>query len=137
MHISYVNFVREIFSKNNIGPMPPPILLLSDGGHVENLAILPLLKRRLPKIIVVDGGYKEEEKFYGESILNAMTLARTKLNCSFVSEDGNDVISDLLERFVKPQAGEYPRYYKFVLRFISHWSSGLICSAIANQFLTS
>ena len=112
-----MNFVREIFSKNNIGPMPPPVLLLSDGGHVENLAILPLLKRRLPRIVVVDGGYKDEEKLYAESILNAMKLARIKLNCSFVSEDGHDVISDLMDKFVKPRTGEYPRYYKFVLLF--------------------
>jgi len=93
------------------------MLLLSDGGHVENLAILPLLKRRLPRIVVVDGGYKDEEKFYGESILNAMDLARTKLKCSFLSADGHDVTSDLLEKFVKPQAGKYPRYYKFKVRY--------------------
>ena len=56
VHNSFVNFVREMFSKNNTGPMPPPIMLLSDGGHVENLALLPLLKKRLKRIIVVDGG---------------------------------------------------------------------------------
>ena len=117
MHNSFVHFVRRIFSKNNSGPMPPPIMLLSDGGHVENLALLPLLKRRLKKIIVVDGGYKHNEKLYGESLLNAMMLARTKLNCSFLSEDGGDVISELLQTFVEPKetAKEIlPRYYKFV-----------------------
>ena len=114
MHISFVYFVRQMFSKNNVGPMPPPILLLSDGGHVENLAILPLLKRRLQKIVVVDGGFKLDERFYGDSILDALMLARTKLNCSFLSVDGQDVISDLLEKFVKPRAGEYPRHYRFV-----------------------
>ena len=56
MHISFVYFVREMFSKNNVGPMPPPILLLSDGGHFENLASLPLLQRRISRIVVVDGG---------------------------------------------------------------------------------
>ena len=97
--------------------MPPPIMLLSDGGHVESLGLLPLLKRRLKKIIVVDGGYKHDKNLYGESLLNAMVLARTKLNCSFLSEDGGDVISDLLQTFVKPkeEAKEIlPRYYKFV-----------------------
>ena len=113
VHISYVYFMREMFSKSNTGPMPPPVLLLSDGGHVENLGILPLLKRRLPRIVVVDGGYKYGDKFFGDSLLDALMLARTKLNCSFLSEDGHDVISDLLEKFVKPIDGKKPRYYKY------------------------
>ena len=130
--------MTDVFSKDNIGLMPPPIMLLSDGGHAENLALLPLLKKRLKKIIVVDGGYKEDQKFYGDSLLNALTLARTKLNCSFlsvskrgadsrgVSDDDNDndfdVITDLMNTFVKPggnqaqeQTGEQlPRSYKSV-----------------------
>ena len=118
MHISFVHFVRQMFNKTNTGPMPPPIMLLSDGGHVENLGLLPLLKKRVKKIIVVDGGYKHDNKLYGESLLNAMMLARTKLNCSFLSEGGRDVISDLLRTFVKPikeeARGKLPRYYKFV-----------------------
>lgn len=105
-----------MFSKDNVGPMPPPVMLLSDGGHVENLALLPLLKKKLKKIIVVDGGYKNDEKLYGESLLNALMLARKKLNCSFLSEEGGDVISDLLEKFVNPAETEQkPRFYRFVV----------------------
>ena len=95
-------------------------MLLSDGGHVENLGLLPLLKKRVKKIIVVDGGYKEDQKLYGESLLNALTLARTKLNCSFLSvskrgadsrgasDDDNDfdVITDLMNTFVKPRGNQ-------------------------------
>ncbi|XP_078355312.1 uncharacterized protein LOC144639922 [Oculina patagonica] len=108
-----------MFSKENTGPMPPPILLLSDGGHIENLAILPLLKRRLRRMVVVDGGYKHDDQYYGDSLLNALMLARTKLNCSFISEDGQDVISDLLETFVRPKTGEKSHYYKFKVRYQS------------------
>lgn len=86
--------------------MPPPVMLLSDGGHVENLALLPLLKKRLKKIVVVDGGFKNNEELYGESLLNALMLARKKLNCTFLSKDGGDVISDLFEKFVKPLSPE-------------------------------
>ncbi|KAL9981893.1 hypothetical protein ACROYT_G010656 [Oculina patagonica] len=118
-HISFVYFVREMFSKKNTGPMPPPILLLSDGGHIENLAILPLLKRRLRRIVVVDGGYKNDDQYYGDSLLNALMLARTKLNCSFLSEDGQDVTFDLLEKFVRPKIGGKPRNYKFKVHYQS------------------
>ena len=95
-------------------------MLLSDGGHVENLAILPLLKKRLPRIVVVDGGYKGGDTFYGECILNAMHLARTKLKCSFFSEDGKDVILDLREKLAREQNGGNPRHYKyaFILQVI-------------------
>ncbi|XP_078355313.1 uncharacterized protein LOC144639923 [Oculina patagonica] len=108
-----------MFSKENTGPMPPAVLLLSDGGHIENLAILPLLKRRLRRIVVVDGGYKHDDQYYGDDLLNALMLARTKLNCSFLSEDGQDVIFDLLEKFVRPKARGKPRYYKFKVRYQS------------------
>ena len=116
MHVSFVKFVREALCTENIGPMPPPVMLLSDGGHVENLGILPLLKKKLKKIIVVDGGYAPDEKSYGDSLLKALMLARTKLNCSFIGQGGRDVISDLLENFVKPQKPNErkPRHYKFV-----------------------
>ncbi|XP_068684619.1 uncharacterized protein [Montipora foliosa] len=112
VHISFVQFVRETFSKNNIGPMPPPILLLSDGGHVENLALLPLLKRRVKKIVVVDGGHKEDEEHYGNSLLNALMLARTYLDCSFLSKDGGDVTSYMLDAFQDPKMGKLPRVFK-------------------------
>lgn len=116
VHNSFVHYVSEMFSKDNVGPMPPPVMLLSDGGHVENLALLPLLKKKLKKIIVVDGGYKNDEKLYGESLLNALMLARKKLNCSFLSEEGGDVISDLLEKFVNPAETEQkPRFYRSVV----------------------
>ncbi|KAL9981889.1 hypothetical protein ACROYT_G010652 [Oculina patagonica] len=108
-----------MFSNENTGPMPPPILLLSDGGHIENLAILPLLKRRLRSIVVVDAGYKHDDQYYGDNPLNALMLACTKLNCSFLSEDGQDIIFDLLEKFVRPKTGGKQRYYKFKVRYQS------------------
>ena len=98
-------------------------MLLSDGGHVENLGILPLLKKKLKKIIVVDGSGYPDEKSYGQVLLKALMLARTKLNCSFIGEGGRDVISDLLENFVKPRKPDErkPRYFKFV-KFLFEFS---------------
>ena len=118
VHINFCHYVGEFFSKTNLGPMPPPVMLLSDGGHIENLGLLPLLKKQLKKIIVVDGGYKDDEKSYGKSLLNALMLARKKLGCSFLSEEGRDVISNLMAKFAEPNAEEnLPRYYRLVVFF--------------------
>ena len=113
MQSSFVFNARLLFSKDTIGPTPPAVLLLSDGGHYENLAILPLLQRKLKRIVVVDGGYKDEEEAYGDSILDALMLARSELNCSFYGENDEDVIADLMQMFVKPGRKEKPRYYKY------------------------
>ncbi|KAJ7385140.1 hypothetical protein OS493_017513 [Desmophyllum pertusum] len=64
-NVPFVRFVRDMLDVVNQGPMPPPILRLSDGGHIENLAILPLLKKRLPEIVVVDGGQKTRDSEWG------------------------------------------------------------------------
>ena len=119
VHNDFVNYVREMFSKDNCGPIPPPVMLLSDGGHIENLGLLPLLKKQLKKIIVVDGGSKDDEKSYGKSLLNALMLARKKLGCSFLSGEDGDVISDLMTKFIKPNTrGKRLRYYKLVVIFV-------------------
>ena len=115
---------------NNTGPMPPPILLLSDGGHVENLALLPLLKKRLKKIVVVDGGHKEGNKHYGDSLLNALMLARTYLDCSFLSKDGGDVISFLFDTFQEPKKGKLPRFFKFVHVFFLLSELWVVCFSL-------
>ena len=115
MHNSFVYNLRLLFSKDTIGPIPPAVLLLSDGGHYENLAILPLLQRKLKRIVVVDGGHKDKKDKYGDSILDALKIARTKLKCSFYNEDGKDVITDLMRSFVNPQKRNKPHCYKYVL----------------------
>ena len=92
--------------------MPPAILRLSDGGHIENLAILPLLKKRLPKIVVVDGGHKTRDSEWGDSLLDALSLARDKLHCSFIGMDGRDVTEDIKETFVFKRQGHQPRSYR-------------------------
>ena len=70
----------------NIGPSPPPVLSLSDGGHFENLGVLPLFKRRLERIVAVNGGSVDEAHQSADDLLTALELARTKLNCSFTGK---------------------------------------------------
>ena len=99
-------------SVTNQGPLPPPILRLSDGGHIENLAILPLLKRRLSKIIIADGGLKADDSGWGDGLLKALSLAREKLNCSFIGLDGRDVFEDVKEKYVNKLPKLQPRSYR-------------------------
>ena len=112
MHVPFVRFLRQLLFVSNEGPIPPPVLRLSDGGHIENLAILPLLKKRLEKIVVADGGHKAYDKEWGQSLLTALSLAREKLHCSFIGLDGRDVIEDVKEKFVNKPQGHQPRSYR-------------------------
>ena len=107
-----VRYMRQMLSVTNRGPSPPPILLLSDGGHIENLAILPLLKKRLPKIVVADGGLKTDDSDWGKDLLYAFSLAREKLHCSFIGLDGRDVMEDIKEKFVNTPEGFKTRSYR-------------------------
>ena len=106
--------MRIMFHIVNTGPVLPAILHLSDGGHIENLALLPLLKRRLQRIVVVNGGHIGSDISYGDDLVHALQqLAREKLNCSFLSEDGRDVIEDIREKFVTGPDHQHPRSYRF------------------------
>ena len=109
--------MRAIFTAVTTGPVPPAMLHLSDGGHMENLAILPLLKRRLQRIVVVNGGYTETDSSYGDDLIHAMELARKKLNCCFHSENGSDVERDIKEKFVNKAPGQQPRSYRFKVHY--------------------
>ena len=56
----------------DVGRVPPPVLNLSDGGHVENLGLLPLFKLRLPRIVAVNGGEVEPGDTYASDLLKAL-----------------------------------------------------------------
>ena len=109
--------MRAMFNAVTTGPEPPAMLHLSDGGHIENLAILPLLKRRLQRIVVVNGGETVPDSSYGDDLNNALELARKKLNCCFLSENGSDVLRDIKEKFVNKAPGQQPRSYRFKVHY--------------------
>src|SRR6185295_6230060 len=60
---------------------------LSDGGHFENTGAYELIRRRLPFIIVCDGG--EDREYAYEDLANLVHKVRTDLDAevSFFSED--------------------------------------------------
>jgi hypothetical protein len=58
----------------------PEALYLSDGGHTENLALLPLLAKRVPVIFIADGSADVDPV---AGIRDALRQARNKLNVTF------------------------------------------------------
>ena len=114
VHLPYISFVRKTLGILNQGPNPPPVLRLSDGGHAENLGILPLLKMRLEKIISVYGGRAASEQAFCDTLLTALEMARKKLRCSFTGLDGRDITEDIRVKLVEKPSGSQPRSYRFV-----------------------
>ena len=114
VNVSSVNFFRNALQVTNQGPNPPAVLYLSDGGHIENLGILPLLKLRLPKIVCVEGGRTISDEDYAGCLLRALDMARIKLRCSFTGMDGQDITEDIRDKFVERGPGSQPRSYRSV-----------------------
>ena len=113
----HVRVIRELLRVDNVGPTPPSILYLSDGGHIENLALLSLLKRRLKKILVVDGGIVEKDSGVARDLLISLEQARQKLRCSFLGMDGRDVIEDIRAKVIDKPTGKRPRSYQFKVEY--------------------
>ena len=123
--------------------MPPPVLRLSDGGHFENLALLPLLEKRLKYIVIADGSCNAGGAHYADALLLAIKIAREKLHCSFTPftekekmaenderrnteqdigvEDEEDKIRDIEEdirvHFLTEKNGRLPRHYRFKVHY--------------------
>ncbi len=97
---------------------------LSDGGHFENLGLLPLLKLRLPKILVVNGSYIKSDDDYETEIIRTMELARELFDCSFTSivgdgksQLGGDVLTDINNKYVHSKDAPPPRKFEFKVRY--------------------
>ena len=54
-------FVTESYTRDRFGAE----IYLSDGGHQENLAAYPLVRRQCENLIIVDGEYDQEYEFEG------------------------------------------------------------------------
>ena len=119
MNVYQVRFLREILEINNVGEVPPAILYLSDGGHVENLGLLSLLRLRMKRIIIADGGFKSSKEEAGADLLHSLKMAREKLRCSFTGMDGEDINADIRNKFIKAAGIRAPRHFKFKVRYFN------------------
>ena len=136
VHIPFISYVRKTLGILKHGPNPPPALRLSNGGHVENLGILPLLKLRLKKIISVYGGRVASDQKFCSTLLNALEMARKKLRCSFTALNGRDISEDIRVNLVERSPGNQPRSYRFgiKLRACESCYSISVCSALQVLF---
>ncbi|KAK3737444.1 hypothetical protein QZH41_000165 [Actinostola sp. cb2023] len=116
INILHVRLLRILLGVTNVGPVPPPFMSLSDGAHVENLGLLPLLKQRLSRIIVVNGGALESGT-YATDLLLTLQQARVKLRCSFTGVSGRDIHEDIRQEFVEKPSGNQPRSYRFKVTY--------------------
>ncbi|XP_028408585.1 uncharacterized protein LOC114531134 [Dendronephthya gigantea] len=117
VHLPFYRFLLSLVHFIHDGPKPPAMLHLSDGGHFENYGLLPLLKLRLPRILVADGSHIKSDDDYGKEIIQIMNHAREILDCSFTAMDGGDVLADIKKKYVHPKDGKYPRMYEFKVRY--------------------
>lgn len=73
----YRLFLREISNHFTAEPHAP--WYLSDGGHFENLAVYELVRRRVDRIVVLDGGQDVASTF--EDLGNLIRRVRLDFSC--------------------------------------------------------
>lgn len=118
--------LREFFQVDNVGPSPPALLSLSDAGRLEKYGLLPLLKKRLKRILIVDGSFIKNDEDYAKYILKSMDQARQELNCEFVGLGGRDVKEEMRKKYVDVPRGHQPRHYQFEVQYYDKTDAGYV-----------
>ena len=124
IHLYHVRFLREVFKVENVGPNPPALLSLSDAGRLEKYGLLSLLKKRLKKILIVDGSFIRKDSDYSKYLLKSMDQAREQLHCEFVGLGGRDVKEQMNKDYVGVPRGRQPRHYRFLVRYFDKTADG-------------
>eukprot|EP00117_Sycon_ciliatum_P029098 scpid35039/ scgid23251/ len=108
---------REVLCSAACGTYPDVTVNVSDGGHTENLGLLPLLKRRSKFIIVCDGSANVGIGNCSE-LERSLQLARQWLGCRFTSLEGMDLDADILQTLGSSSNGIAPQAFHFKVRYI-------------------
>jgi hypothetical protein len=137
VHVPIYRFVRSMLNIITYGKEPPAMLHVSDGGHFENYGLLPLLKLRLPKILLVHGLEIKSDDDYARDIIVAMEHARKLFNCSFTSMAGNDVLNDIEEKYGRDVLDHIRKHNcgDVVLNYINNQLEGDVLTDIKNEFV--
>jgi len=85
----------------------PHYLFLSDGGHLENYGMLPLLRRRCKRIFVCDG--TQDVKGICKELFKCLRMAEQRLYCCFLALDSEESAARYIERtfIANPNRGRY------------------------------
>ena len=84
---------------------------------MEKYGLLYLLKKRLKKILIVDGSFISSDADYSKYILKSMDQAREKLNCEFVGLGARDVKEQMRKEYVEVPSGRQPRHFRFLVQY--------------------
>ncbi|XP_048589540.1 uncharacterized protein LOC5516493 isoform X2 [Nematostella vectensis] len=126
VNLYHVRFLREFLNINNVGPRPPALISLSDLGRVEKFGLLSLFKRRVKKIVTVDGSYIQKDDDYAIQIIRSMELARKYFNCEFIGYDCRDVIGEIYKKYINTPAERRPRSYRFIVKYFDKTENGYV-----------
>jgi hypothetical protein len=111
--------LREAFSKSGTTivdpatgePLSTGFVFLTDGGHIENLGIYELLRRRCAVVVAVDG--EADAEMTGSSLVQLERFARIDLGVRIdmdwkaISERSRSVSEDVLKRIQSPSPGPH------------------------------
>jgi hypothetical protein len=87
-------YFKSLFSNNSL---ESTFLDISDGGHIENLAVYELLKRECKLIISVDAGMDAKYEF--EDLKNLIKRAYNTLNIEINFREGYNPFEDTKPRY--------------------------------------
>lgn len=100
--VAIMPFVQSIFLMLRLdvrAAAAPPQLYFGDGGHFENLGLIPLIQRQCAEIIIASGSEAQSDSGK-EELLQALKQARLHCNCEFTDVNGRDV-SVAIEEFFR------------------------------------
>jgi len=101
--LAVFRYFSQLLHLTIIDPQFPKYVYLSDPAFLENLALMPLLRRQCKNIIVCDSS--TDSLGTCEDLFNALEYARKRLFCKFSpppSTNNSDIHNYLLHQFVYP-----------------------------------
>ena len=117
VNVPQFNLLRRLMDVQSVGPHPGFLLEVVGGGQVDNLGLLPLLKRRVNHIIVADGNQYEDGEIDVE-LERVLQFARRWLGCKFTAMDGKDLEFDVQHSYVRTKKDGQPHCYQFKVKEI-------------------
>ncbi|XP_065198719.1 uncharacterized protein LOC135830390 [Sycon ciliatum] len=115
--------MRELATQTTYGNHPDYILHISDGGHMENLGLLPLLRRQTDYIILADGS-RHDIIDRANLLWKAMNYARMWLGCQFTTLNDTDVDEHMLRKMGYQSNGSAPQAYGLKVKYMGQNERG-------------